>query len=262
MAIVTILIPNYKTTLLTKLCLRLLRKNSNIDQVRVVVIDNDSRDESTTYLRSLSWIDLIERPSTDDDTPSLSHSRALDLALEQVTTPYVLVMHTDTMVTDPKWLDFLIHQIESNENIAGVGSWKLENKTLIQRAGKWIESLVARIKNLFKQEKSQKEEPYLRSHCALYRMDVIRKLNLSFSQDKQTAGKAMHYRFIENGYRMVFLSPKELGQYMEHINHSTMVLNPSLSSRTKSVAKGQKRIQKAFERLNAEKILNDDSLDH
>ena len=127
---VTILIPNYKTPEITKLCLRLIRKHTNPNRIRVLVIDNDSRDASTDYLRSLSWIDLIERRPAADDTPSLSHSRALDLALAQVKTPFVLSFHTDTFVRDDGWLDFLLGRIKKDPNIAGVGSWKLENQAI------------------------------------------------------------------------------------------------------------------------------------
>ena len=78
---VTILIPNYKTLELTKLCLRLIRKHTDLNLARVVVIDNDSQDESLEYLRTLKWITLIERKHIPGETPALSHSRALDLAL-------------------------------------------------------------------------------------------------------------------------------------------------------------------------------------
>ena len=42
----TILIPNYKTPDLTKLCLRTLRRLTDLSRTRVVVVDNDSADES------------------------------------------------------------------------------------------------------------------------------------------------------------------------------------------------------------------------
>jgi len=42
---VTILIPNYKTRDLTKLCLRLIRKHTDCRQIKVIVIDNDSADD-------------------------------------------------------------------------------------------------------------------------------------------------------------------------------------------------------------------------
>ena len=70
---VTILIPNYKTLMLTKLCLRLIRKHTEKSMIHVIVIDNDSNDESTEYLRSLKWIELIERKKVEGEIPALSH---------------------------------------------------------------------------------------------------------------------------------------------------------------------------------------------
>ena len=100
--LVTILVPNYKTLELTKLCLRLLRKYTNPKQVHVLVIDNDSNDDSIEYLRSLSWIELIERKNISGDPGLVSHGLALDMALEKVTTPYVMSIHTDTLFVSPQ----------------------------------------------------------------------------------------------------------------------------------------------------------------
>ena len=56
----TICIINYKTELLTKLCLRSIRKFTRTPY-QVIVVDNNSCDESLTYLRQVKWIHLIER---------------------------------------------------------------------------------------------------------------------------------------------------------------------------------------------------------
>lgn len=120
---VTILIPNYRTLKLTKLCLRLIRKYTEPNLIHVIVIDNNSRDDSLDYLRSLNWIELIERKGVKDESPSLAHSRALDLALERVKTPYTLSIHTDTLVKDRQWLTALLGEMEKETDIAGVGSW-------------------------------------------------------------------------------------------------------------------------------------------
>ena len=133
--LVTILVPNYKTLEITKICMRLLRKYTNFDQVEVIAIDNNSQDASVEYLRSLPWIKLIERTPEADDTVPLSHSRALDMALAQVNTPYVLSIHTDTFVKRADWLDMLLKPFKDNTKLAGVGSWKLESKNCLQRWG-------------------------------------------------------------------------------------------------------------------------------
>lgn len=265
--LVTILVPNYKTLKLTKLCLRLLRKYTNPDLAKVLVIDNDSQDESLDYLRSLSWIELIERKAVPGESPVQSHSRALDMGLEQVTTPYVLSIHTDTLVKHPKWLEFLIEEILKRPTIAGVGSWKLESKSWWRRLLKSIERSMQLSYYKFTGNTKHglegvgKNYYYLRSHCALYRMDVLRQLNLHFGDGDKVAGKYMHKEIIESGYEMIFLPSEELICYLEHINHATTVLNPELSTREKSVMKGLKRIKGSLQRLKADAVLADASLD-
>ncbi|VVC76326.1 hypothetical protein AQUSIP_16370 [Aquicella siphonis] len=264
---VTILIPNYKTPELTKLCLRLIRKHTCHGQAEVIVIDNESRDASIEYLRSLSWIKLIERKAVPGEGAISAHSRALDLGLEQVSTPYVLSIHTDTLIKHPHWLNFLISHMEKKTAIAGVGSWKLEAKPMWRQVLKKLErNAQLAYYRLLRQnpqaiEGVGKNYYYLRSHCAMYRMDLIRRLNLSFSGGDMVAGKDMHKRLVDSGHEMVFLSSEVLVKYLDHINHATTVLNPELSTRTKSVEKGLRRIRNSLARLNAESILSDSRLD-
>ena len=265
--LVTIVVPNYKTLQLTKLCLRLLRKHTDPGLAKVIVIDNDSQDASLDYLRTLSWIALIERKAIPGETPVQSHSRALDLALEKVRTPYVLSIHTDTLVKNQQWLPFLIKQIEKKATIAGVGSWKLEDKPVWRNALKLLErNLQLMYVRLMGKTKHGLEGVgenffYLRSHCALYRMDYLKKYNLHFSDGDQVAGKALHKALVDAGLEMIFLPSEVLIKYLDHINHATTVLNPHLS-RQKSVDKGMRRIKKNLARFNADMILRDASLDN
>lgn len=265
--LVTIIVPNYKTLELTKLCLRLLRKHTHPRDAKVIVIDNDSQDESIRYLREVSWIELIERKTISGESPVQSHSRALDAALERVSTPYILSIHTDTLVKHPLWLEFLISQIKKNPKIAGVGSWKLESKPLWRQVLKMFERYIQlsyyRLigKKQHGLEGIGKNYYYLRSHCAMYRTDLLKKLNLHFSDGDMVAGKHMHKRLVDEGYEMIFLPSEVLIKYLEHINHATTVLNPHLSSRQKSIDKGLSRIEKSLKRMDAMAVLQDASLD-
>ncbi len=74
---------------------------------------------------------------------------------------------------------------------------------------------------------------YLRSHCAMYRMDLIRQFNLCFADGDMVAGKDMHKKLVDAGYKMMFLPSELLIKYLDHINHATTVLNPELSTRAK-----------------------------
>lgn len=263
---VTILVPNYKTPEITKICLRLLRKHTNPDVADVIVIDNDSRDESVDYLRQLEWIKLIERKAVPGETGVQAHSRALDLALEQVTTPYVLSIHTDTFVKRYDWLEVLISQFDQDD-VAGVGSWKLESKNTLRRAGiKFEQSWKFLLHKLFAYQRYNPrrldtKSQYLRSHCAIYRMDIIRKLHTGFSDGDDTAGRVMHYKMREAGYEMKFLSSSFLGKYVDHLNHATSVLNPELRRAGKTSLKDSRKIKKQLRGIDAKVILTDESLD-
>lgn len=263
--LVTILVPNYKTSDITKICLRLLRMHTRPDLADIVVIDNDSQDESTKYLRKLKWIELIERESIPGESGVQAHSRALDLALEQVSTPYVLSIHTDTFVKRDDWLDILLAEFDANT--AGVGSWKLESKNIVRRAGiRFEQSWKFLLHKLFgykryNPNRLDNESRYLRSHCALYKTDIIRKLNTHFSDGDDTAGKVLHYKMRDAGYEMKFLPSHFLGKYVDHLNHATSILNPELRRTNKNSETDQKNIQKKLRGINAVEILNNDQLD-
>lgn len=255
--LVTILVPHYKTLELTKLCLGLIKKYTDLSRAKVIVIDNDSRDESSVYLRTVDWIELIERPAVVGQAPVQAHSEALDLALQRVTTPYVLSIHTDTLVKRADWLEFLIKQIDSNDNIAGVGSWKLEAKPLHRRIAKQIERVcqLAFYRLIGKQQHAiqgvGKNYYYLRSHCALYRTALLRKYHLHFGDGDMVAGKAMHKALVDAGHEMIFLPSEVLLPYLDHVNHATVVLNPQLSREQKNMDKKMQRVKATLERLSA-----------
>jgi len=265
---VTILLPNFKTLELSQLCLRLIRKYTDLKQAEVIVIDNDSRDASLDYLRTVKWIRLLERKSIAGEPGHIAHSKALDLALSHVTPPFVLSIHTDTLVKNKNWLSTLLDQINCSPTIAGVGSWKLEEKNRIERVLKKIEQqMQLRLYRIFRNRSHKlagegKNHLYLRSHCALYRTALLHDYDLHFSDGDGVAGKFMHRALVERGHDMVFLPPESLQTYLAHINHATLALNPQLNRASKkTVSKGKKRIDKMLEAFNAQEILADTSLD-
>jgi GT2 family glycosyltransferase len=229
--IATILIPNYKTAELTKICLRLIRKFTDLEKVEVIVIDNNSKDESTKYLESVKWIKLIKRKTISNEGGPLSHGRALDLGLKEVKTKYVISFHTDTFVHNSQWLEYLL-SFFSNPKIAGVGSWKLEQKNFFQQLGKntelFLKRLFGRKNNPYRHDKTYH---YLRSHCAIYKTQYIKKIKTFFSDGNQTAGLIMHRKLISAGYKMIFLKSNDLIKYIDHVNHATQALNPEIKNR-------------------------------
>jgi GT2 family glycosyltransferase len=268
-ALVTVLVPNYRTPELTRLCLRLLRKHTPPGRIDVIAIDNDSRDESTDYLRALGWITVIERERVAGERPWVAHAKALDLALDRVATPYVLSIHTDTLVRDPAWLDVLLAPLEGDPMVAGVGSWKLEAegrawwrralKAAERRAQLALLPLLGR--GVGKIEGHGDNYLYLRSHCAMYRTEPLRRHGLRFAEGDLPAGKALHRRLERLGYRLVFLETEELAGHVLHVNNATMVLNREFGGTRRFRDRGMRRIEQALALVDAKAVLADEALD-
>lgn len=264
---VAILIPHFRTLQLTQLCLRSLRKYTDPARIQVIVIDNGSKDASTEYLRRLSWITLIEREPDSGESVAEAHSRALDLGMTRVTAAYVISLHTDTIVISSRWLDYLLEQIATDPQVAGVGSWKLEFKPWYRRFAKrlestWLTMLPASRKRFGQQGPGAVDDKtrYLRSHCALYRTDLLRRFSLSFDE-KEVAGKVLHEKLVQQGFTMKFLDIHGLAMHLRHINHATMILNPGIAGRKTGSAAERRRVRRELERLDYRNILQDARLD-
>ncbi len=286
---VTILIPNFRTPEITTICFRLLRKYTPPSRAHVIAIDNDSRDESVAYLRRLKWIELIEGTTEPGETPPQAHGRALDLGLARVQTPFVLILHNDTFIRSPKWLDVHLAPFARDDRVAGVGSWKLEPPPpMAKRLGKQIELrmriLRHRLLGDHAKTKAAQEQLYsryyslfgavavpradrfeghyfLRSHCALYRTDLLRRYGLTFATRRDNLGKNIHETLVSHGHRMVFMPFNRLTPHIIHLNHATLVLLPELGSSPKNIRTGLRRIQNILKMIQADAILEDTSLD-
>ncbi len=257
----TILLPNFKTPELTRLCLRSLRKHTDMNRVKVLVIDNGSNDSSLDYLRSLSWIELFERTPSPSEAPAQMHTIAMDILAEKVDTEFMLSFHTDTIVTSDEWLDFLIKRIKRSDNIAGVGSWKLEFKPAYEVFFHQIEDNFRRLFfSLTGRNDRKTGERFLRSHCALYRTELFRRHTRGFGNG-QTAGQSCHNMLVEAGFEMEFIPENLLSKHMLHLNHATMILNPETGGRKTSTAKARQKLQSGLDAAEFQAILADDSYD-
>ncbi len=247
---VSILLVNYKTPKLTKVCLRLLRKFTNFNKAKIIVVDNDSQDESTEYLRSLSFIELLEYPNVSNVKSSVKHhAAALEFGMQKVNTPYVLLIHTDTLIQRPDYLDFLLRYFK-NDNVAAVGSWKLEFKP-------WHRQLIKSIGDAFNKKQ---QILYLRSHCAIFRTDLLDKYNLSFDDNKNPPCLSACVTLEKQNHKLVFLAPIILNKYVKHINHATLLLHQQ--EKAQKIKRSHRiRLEKFIYSDTFQNILHDSSLD-
>lgn len=262
----TICIVNYKTLDLTRLCLRSIRKFTNYPY-EVIVVDNDSADESLEYLRRLKWIRLIER-TRDPGKPKGSYDQgaALDLGLANCNTEFYVVMHSDTFVKKTGWLTELICRFNNDPSIACVGSGKIELTPRWRQMLKKFTDFKAMIREI-SGTSMQKEQLryYNRSICCLYRTEVLRHEGLSFltgNSEGFTVGQKLYYELVDRGLQTVELPPSVMGRYIVHLAHATQVINPrEFELRAKTHRKFTKIIDRAMSSEIIRDILADNLLD-
>ncbi|MCY2967376.1 MAG: glycosyltransferase, partial [Planctomycetota bacterium] len=97
--LVTVCIPHWQVGEMMRVCLRSLRKHSAGLNLEIVVVDNGSRDDSLDWLRSLSWIRLIERPEETPANWPMNVFTAWDRGLREARGRYFLTMHSDVFIT-------------------------------------------------------------------------------------------------------------------------------------------------------------------
>jgi len=275
-----ICIVNYKTPDFIKLCLRSIRKFTTYP-CEVLVIDNNSADESLEYLKSLNWIRLIERKDkTNNSSGGYAHAAALDMGLQNCSAEFFVAMHSDAFIIKQNWLTDLIRYFSGNENIepritsderqvmdiACVGSGKIELTAAWRR---WLKKVTDyktfRRKLLRIPDAIGKYRYYNRTICCLYRTDILKRENLSFLMDRDkglTVGKKLYFELVDRGYKTVELPPKVMGQYVIHLAHATQVINPGeFNLRNRTIRKCHRQLKKILASDTIENIMSDDSLD-
>ena len=260
----TICVANYKTLDFTRLCLRSVRKFTRYPY-EVIAVDNDSQDESLEYLKSLKWIRLIEHRGSEL-RGGFAHGAALDIGLENCNTEFFISMHSDSFVQKENWLAELVGYFGGDDNVACVGSGKIE------LTPKWrIVLKKATDFRTFKRKLMREPDPlgvyryYNRTICCLYRTDILRRENLSFLMDRDkglTGGKKLYFELVDRGYRTVELPSSVMGRFICHLAHATQAINPQeFTLRKKTIRKYKKVVDKVVASEIMLKLLKDDTLD-
>src|SRR5260221_5128486 len=92
---ISLCIPHWQVRDMMSICLRSIRKHSRKYDLEVIVVDNGSRDGSLEYLRSLSWIRLIERPDESVANWPANVYTAWDLGARAARGEFFVTMHSD-----------------------------------------------------------------------------------------------------------------------------------------------------------------------
>jgi hypothetical protein len=228
---ISICIPHWQAQLYMTLCLRSIRKHSAKYDLEVIVVDNGSHDDSLDYLRSLSWIRLIERPEEQPTNWPLNVFTAWDRGLEVATGDYYLTMHSDVFVKSDDWLDPFLREIADGPKVAATGSWKLEiENPLYAWQKRMVGYVVAKSKaflGLGKRVQWQQAN-YPRDYCAMYRPEVLREHQLTFCPVGGSTGGGLSIarQLWDAGYETPVFPVREMSRCVYHIAHGTAAIAP------------------------------------
>ncbi|AFY19401.1 glycosyltransferase family A protein [Pseudomonas sp. UW4] len=225
----SIVIVNYKTPEITKICLELLHQHVGDKNVPVWVVDNYSADESTQYLRTLDWINLIERSVSEPEAGHIAHGKALDMVLERVDTDYLLLMHTDTFVFDKNIFPMILNKCTNNKKVVAVGCVEQLNRgtarTVWRYSSRLFKHHYRRLKismGLRSREPKPYKEVYLKSFFTLWNCKLVKQHGMHFSMDDRVPGYTLQDQMTELGYFVETLSPRKIFSYLDHIQAGTV----------------------------------------
>jgi glycosyltransferase involved in cell wall biosynthesis len=271
--LVSICIPHWQVQELATLCLRAIRKYSQAVPYEVLVVDNGSQDQSLDYLRSLPWIRLIERGRDIPENWVTAFETALDLGFTHSRGQYFVIMHTDTIVKHPQWLERLLAPLQADPKCAASGAWKLEVRhPVTELARKLTDTKKVKLwlRRTLRGDPNARQLPRElcpRDYCAMYRSDPIRRFHLRFECHSRfpwyTAGEQMYYQLKENGYRAEVIAAEEMMQYLVHLGHATAGLRPAQRGlrHWRSQKKSEQRLRRLFGSDLATSLAADVTLD-
>jgi hypothetical protein len=264
---ISMCIPHWQVRDMMSICLRSIRKHSQKYNLEVIVVDNGSRDESLAYLRSLSWIRLIERPAESVSNWPANVFTAWDAGIRAATGEFFVTMHSDVFVRQDDWLDPFLRGISVSPQVAGVGAWKLalENPwyALQKRV---VGSMLAGVKRWAgrRARSSFREGHYPRDYCALYRTQAILKHGLTFCPqgDLITGGYSIARQLWDRGYETRMIPVWELARMIVHVAHGTAAVATDKPLNHRSAQrKAERRAQALLQEPWIEHLRRDERLD-
>jgi hypothetical protein len=223
---ITVCIPHWQVRDMMSICLRSIRRHSRDYNLEVIVVDNGSQDDSLDYLRSLSWIRLIERPDERPTNWPANVFTAWDVGVRAARGEFFVTMHSDVFVKQNGWLDPFLRELAAAPRAAAAGAWKLSlENPLYALQKRVVGSLVAGVKRLTgrRARSSFRVGHYPRDYCAMYRTAAILDHDLTFcpSDISVTGGYSIAEQLWKRGYETRMIPIWEMARKIVHVAHGT-----------------------------------------
>ena len=128
---ITILIPVYGKWHYTERCLRALAQTEAVEMARIIVIDDQSPDDTAQRINAYPWVECFHLEK------NLGFTRACNAGAQLVDTEFLCFLNNDTEPL-PGFLSYLMSSMISDPTIAIAGSRLLYGNGKLQEAGSII----------------------------------------------------------------------------------------------------------------------------
>lgn len=253
---ISIIIPHFRTEQYIRICLRSLRKYTYGDY-EVIVIDNNSSDDSIKYLRTLKWIKLIENPT--ELIGGQAHKEALDIGIKHASGDWLCFFHSDTIVLKQAW-DMILMEMIKESNAVGLAPGDRD----INCFRPWVQRFSLQIREVIRNTKYQlHRKPAIRkvmSFCFIIKADIIKNSGISFSSGKKDVICDFYKNILQDQYPFLLVGRKKLEPLLWHTSNITSILTGQLTE-SRLIRKFDRKNHQLIRQQEIKKILGDSSLD-
>ena len=170
----SIIILTYNNLEYTKKCLESIRKYTKSGTYEIIIVDNNSKDGTKEYLKTLSDVKIIYNKK------NLGFPKGCNQGIKKaLKNNDILLLNNDTLVT-ANWLDNLRKCLNSDKLIGAVGAVCNNNENrqgLLLKYQNMEEMQKKALENNVSNEKRWEEKVFLIGFCILIKREVIDKLN-------------------------------------------------------------------------------------
>jgi GT2 family glycosyltransferase len=154
-------------------CVESIFKNTEYSNYRVIVVDNNSTDDSLTRIKKYD-ADILAL--NDNYGFSKGMNSGAWLALKQKP-KYIVFMNNDVTVHDKKWLSILIEDLEADKGAAAACPTALQPDGVLERGADFIPSWKGNIRN-FVDAGEKRYVDFATGACIVIRVKALKKTGL------------------------------------------------------------------------------------
>lgn len=245
--IISIIITNYKTPGLLKLCIESIQKSLPAEMYEIIVVDSESEDETQEMI-----LDFLPTIKFIPFRKNMGFPKLINAGIEKSSTDsrYILMLNADIIVLDDA-VEKIIKFMENNPNIGIVGPkllsfnndiqfscfrfytpWTILCRRTFLGKTRWGEKI---LKNFLMQDwdhKGTKDVDWVQGSAMMVRREALAKIGLMderffmYFEDVDLCR-----RFWENGYRVTFYPEASMHHYHGQASASKKSFVPSFLNR-------------------------------